>query len=355
MNKMLVHFQESTAAWLRWGRRTFTREAIADFLKTLIWVAPLSVLIWVYADRNTTVISPQPQIIGFELTSDPGRIVTITRGDRSVTATLEGSKKSMDLVKDQLPSYLVRIQVPASLPLGRQSLPLTQPIRSAALFQDYAVNVTNVSPAAIEIDIDEIIKKQIKVEVPADTENLVEPTIFDPPNVTVTGPRKLLESQDIVAVADLSKSPEVDVPGRHEIVVPIRCSLADDRLKLDRSNVKVSLEVKANEVRKQLRQSVAIKVAMFQINLDKFRVVCDETIRGFITVTGPPEQINRLENPGSPDPFQHFAVLSPDPSPDQVGKELEGKLQMILPPGVRVVPEDEGKLTITYKVENREQ
>src|SRR3954469_15068187 len=42
-----------TAALLRrWFRETFNREQLVSSLKSLLWVAPLTLLIWIYAERE---------------------------------------------------------------------------------------------------------------------------------------------------------------------------------------------------------------------------------------------------------------------------------------------------------------
>src|SRR4051794_14364070 len=36
----------------RWFRETFSREQLVSGLRSLVWVAPLTVLIWIYAERE---------------------------------------------------------------------------------------------------------------------------------------------------------------------------------------------------------------------------------------------------------------------------------------------------------------
>jgi len=47
-------------------RKQLTRENIVTFAKQLVWVVPLTLLIWIYAERE-------------QLASEPGRIVPIGR------------------------------------------------------------------------------------------------------------------------------------------------------------------------------------------------------------------------------------------------------------------------------------
>src|SRR4051812_28677703 len=43
------------SATRRWMRDTFSRDQLAAGVKQLMWVAPLTLLIWVYADREQQV------------------------------------------------------------------------------------------------------------------------------------------------------------------------------------------------------------------------------------------------------------------------------------------------------------
>src|SRR5215212_8683287 len=65
-----------SAEWIRFTNG-FTRDNIVSNLKTLAWVVPLTLLIWIYAEREQ--VAPAKDVsVPFELTSpDPGRIVTL--------------------------------------------------------------------------------------------------------------------------------------------------------------------------------------------------------------------------------------------------------------------------------------
>src|SRR5947209_20240852 len=71
-------------------------ERVIDVLKNLALVAPLTILIWIYAEREQTATRPNV-LIPVEVTINaPGRIVTVK--DPQVVATLSGPAASMDRV-----------------------------------------------------------------------------------------------------------------------------------------------------------------------------------------------------------------------------------------------------------------
>ena len=68
---------EAAAEWHRFASR-FTREAVISNLKTLAWVVPLTLLIWIYAEREQ-VASMKDVAVPFDLVSvDPNAVVSNT-------------------------------------------------------------------------------------------------------------------------------------------------------------------------------------------------------------------------------------------------------------------------------------
>src|SRR5213595_2181335 len=62
----------------RWFRDTFNKEQLISGLRSLIWVAPLTVLIWIYAEREQIITTPTPLYIPIQVVStDPDRVVTL--------------------------------------------------------------------------------------------------------------------------------------------------------------------------------------------------------------------------------------------------------------------------------------
>lgn len=352
MAEILPYRHETSPAWVRRLRRYFTREALIDFLKTFMWVAPLSVLIWVYADRNTTVRRANLPI-GFDVVStDPTRVITIVRGaERTVTAELSGSKTAIETVENQLPTYQAKVKIGPEVTLGPQNYPLTSAIRNASLFQDNALAVSNVSPASIEIIVDELIKKQVDVVPPEGIENLADAPEFVPAQVTITGPRRVLEAANLEVIADFSRSAELRQPGQHRILAAVRPSIVDEHVSIEPQAVNAIVTVKQEDETFAL-SSVAVKVALFRTDLDQYRVECNDVIHN-VRVSGPPDQIRRLK-PGATNRFAYFAVLSIEAGekPDQA---LQKPLEMILPEGVRVVSEDLARLNFDYKLVDKQR
>src|SRR4051812_25126512 len=81
----------------RWSARTFTTENFFAFMKTFAWVAPLTILIWVYAEREQVVQRETTIPIAVKST-DPNRIVSLKPGDESILAFVGGPRLAVDRV-----------------------------------------------------------------------------------------------------------------------------------------------------------------------------------------------------------------------------------------------------------------
>src|SRR6478735_8471482 len=80
---------DASSRWQRFVSR-FTRENVISHLKTLAWVVPLTLLIWIYAEREQ-VDTPEDVAVPFELFSvDRGRVVSLPAPqDKNLILTLQ--------------------------------------------------------------------------------------------------------------------------------------------------------------------------------------------------------------------------------------------------------------------------
>jgi len=86
----------------RWFRETFSREQLVSSLRSLIWVAPLTVLIWIYAEREQ--VEPATAQFPIEIRSGaPGQVAHLadSRGG-TVLATIRGPKAKVSQAVEAL-------------------------------------------------------------------------------------------------------------------------------------------------------------------------------------------------------------------------------------------------------------
>src|SRR5262245_48478591 len=105
-----------------WARDTFSREQLVSSFKSFLWVAPLTILIWVYAEREQTHTQRQQPIPIALRAADPKMLVTLLDpADKNLLADLEGSRVQVDLVR----SLLVPKdgQAPVTIEIGPEYAP----------------------------------------------------------------------------------------------------------------------------------------------------------------------------------------------------------------------------------------
>src|SRR5215213_10121517 len=75
----------------------FTRENLVNFARTMAWVVPLTILIWIYAEREQVATAPGRVIPIDVKTSAPNRIVKlISPADKNIVADLAGPRAQLD-------------------------------------------------------------------------------------------------------------------------------------------------------------------------------------------------------------------------------------------------------------------
>src|SRR5271165_6426917 len=98
----ILNYARAIASESRRFYHGLTRENIGSFLKTMAWAAPLTVLIWVYAESEQQVTDVNEPISIEVRSRDPGKVVTLERGVRSIICDLSGPRSNLDRFKDTL-------------------------------------------------------------------------------------------------------------------------------------------------------------------------------------------------------------------------------------------------------------
>src|SRR3954465_8937039 len=97
-------WRDSATSYWRRNIGNITREQVVSNLKTLAWVIPLTLLIWIYAEREQ--VGTQKDIsVPFELAPRPNRAVSLvdTRPpqDKNLILELQGPQARLQEVKQK--------------------------------------------------------------------------------------------------------------------------------------------------------------------------------------------------------------------------------------------------------------
>jgi len=288
------------------NQHKFTKSSVIEGIKTLMWVIPLTLLIWIYAEREQITDDPN---IAFPITlhsSDANRVVTLlSPQDQNVTVTLAGPRAKLDDIKSRLTSG--PYPTPLSIDVSSQAIGiddrLSAPLLSAQpIFRDSGVIVKSCLPANLRIQFDEIVTRDAKVVLPPDVTNLESPPLFDPPTVTLHGPRSSLDEitrRDVNGVPtvwpDLTGIDAVRLPGTHDLPnIPLMRPVRDPRVTIEQKTVNLTLTVKQSSVEGKL-PFVSIFPYAARSLLDEYKVELPsgDTLPN-VKITGPADLVSQL-------------------------------------------------------------
>lgn len=332
----------------RWMRQSFTRENASGALATMVWVVPLSILIWVYAAENT--MSDSPLWVDVSLVSSDPKQVLILGSDRSVQLTLHGPQASMQQIVQELSqagSQGLQVPVDEQLQIGSVQLNSVMLLNRAPVFIKHGVSVSACNPNKLNVFVDQLAERDVPVVLPADP-NLNLTAVFDPPTVTLSGPSRAIAEADtaghLSATADLSSFATLQ-PGQHtDVTVHLLAPTEGPGLKLSTQSVKATVNVREADEHLTL-PSVPIWPCQPNI-LTKYRINFSPATLTNIEVFGPHDKIALLKG-DSPQftPIAWFRVTRED-----VGRpSTPRQLKFDLPDGVRVSDTD-AKRTVDVDV-----
>jgi hypothetical protein len=321
-------------------------------------------LIWVYAEREQETPQPSVPILISVISNDPNRVVKLLK-DNVVTADLKGPRSQLELVRAELGKSnenqaAVRIDVPNTLPTGVKEIPIDSQIRNDPLFVDNGIKVDNVHPQTVPVLIDNLVTHDVPVEVrPNDAAALSSRPVFTPATVKIRGPQQVIESAmangELKVFAELSALDVMQQPGTHDNVpnIPLALSIKDDSTTLSQTTVKGSIEVKAADAKETLKSLPVWYGGAPSLMKDYEVQYTGQPVITNVTVVGPADKIQELMKPDSPMLAEARAwLIITREDTRNVGTVQSKKLLYVLPKGVTVSPQDEGRL-FEFKLVNR--
>lgn len=343
----------------RWVRHAFLRENIVGALKTFAWLGPLTLLIWVYAERAQVVPVENVSFpIGVQ-SPDPNKFVQLDPNfDGNVVAKFTGPRSRIEAIRQEIrPSgkdprvvIIVDPKSPGWTPLD------TKTIGDTELFRYSGVSIADMRPQQVNVFIDTYEEREVEVQVPANVASRVIRPAFTPNKVTVRAPSSFFQSAGKLTVeADLSAPRMLDTPGaQKDLSVRVYSpQLRHQQVGITYTpdTVKATLEVGALNRDLTIRSMplfLAIPPGTFE---NEYRVTRPQAIYD-VKVSGPPDKIAEIEK-NIAKPLARLTVTAADaPGPDTTGATSQTRLPQIaeLPEGVTVsAPPAE----VTFSVERK--
>ena len=325
---------------------------------------PLTILIWIYAEREQS--DTQKNIV-FPIEvriADGNRLVTLKDPpDRNVITTLSGPRTVLDrFIRDLMaggPDHAaVQIYIEPGSKKGEHTYQTAQLLANNSLFTRQGISVKEVAPAALRVDVDDFEVRSVDVH-PPESLSSVKDVRFIPTQVKVRAPIstwKLAEdARKLYVVADLSKLEALGQPGVHDIpAVPLIWPNANalDQVTLDPRTVRATFEVQHLE-EKALLGSVTVFVKGPPSFFDKYTVNLklpgNANTLSQVPVAGPRDKLEALKAGDLP----AAAVLLVTTNDLPVDMETKKRVQFDLPAGVRFDGDpDKFQVPFTITVKN---
>ncbi len=326
----------------------FTRDNIISNLKTLGWVIPLTILIWIYAEREQVATESNVTFPVAVKSPDPTRFVVTLKfpRDKNVVAELSGPRKQLDRVRDELgprgdntPPILIDLD--PRLPPGDHVINAAANLANQPVFVEQGITVRKCTPETFIVSIDRLEQRDAEVRLPADVRDLLTNVTFEPKKVPVRGPQfDLIKAENIDKLHVLAEIPPeiLKSPGHHDLpAAPLSkpSSMAGDTLTIAASTVRISFDVKQADSTWKI-PSMPVFIVSPPGLLDKYRVIyppSGPTVANVI-VTGPPKQIELLQTNAYP--AKAILELSSKDKDDHSPRQLKYDL----PEDVKVSAED---------------
>jgi len=337
-----------------------SREQIVNFLKNLVWVAPLTLLIWIYAEREQSV-AVSGLVFPIEVHTSDDRIVKL-RGpnDKNVVLELSGPRVKVDHVRELLqarPDGSTGIQIFVDPKIGAGGQPSSElgtveQLNNLAVFKNNGITVKSAQPPYLVVDIDTYETRDLPVKAPPEIAGFLgDLTHFVPDTIQVRAPSHDFEiSKSLFVYAELAKHEEIktktgpysldnvpvywppdgNAPGRRENVT------YTPRL------VSAKLDVKPRDVTYEI-PTVPIYKETPQDFEKRFYVDFRPTIAN-VGVMGPPEPIEAIRKGD----FKVRARLELTTLDNRLDIPETRALQLDLPPGVTLTKDGREHATTTF-------
>ena len=318
-------------------RRAAWRDKLSEGLKTFLWVAPLTALIWIYAER-AQITSLEMRVRIAVRSADPNRIVTIIQPiEREVTLDLRAPRASLDAIRERLSTNVhpIEVIIPDDIgPTFEGDISITDRIERNPLFQDWAVDVERSFPA-VRIKVERRASRELPIEVRPEDSGFGKVT-FQPATVKVEGPQSFIDKipADQAIYTDLDKLRSYG-PGPHEEIVSV-LGFDQENVTKDPPRVLATVEILQGEA--LMLPSVAIYTAVppTMLKFEKHVVSPRSPTLTNVEVTGPPAQIDRLRPGGNFQPEVHVKIELNDVLQGDFVKRITAE-NYVLPLGVTVV------------------
>ncbi|HEX8916786.1 MAG TPA: hypothetical protein VF796_30830 [Humisphaera sp.] len=331
-----------------WARKHLGRDQVLTFLKNLLWVAPLTILIWVYAERQQ--LEKMDVTVPIEVvSSDAGRIVRTKESQRTVILTLRGPKAALEGIRDQAtPTKPLQIVLDNKFQPGTTQVS-TRLVEQDKRLSDVGATVLAANPDNLDVQIDQIVDVP-DVPVVADLTLLTPPT-FSPAKVTLRGPRSVLKPD----ATDVRREVRAAIAGRLQ-ANPSAEQVTLNNVALSTGFTDPAVTVVPGSVTATVQPNKPVPGTLDQVRIADVKVPA-QFLQGYdvvlpengnlygVPISGPKEKVEALVAIKPPGRLPEATVVLPNVDAGGAG-EIEAEVHYTLPSDVQVTDAQKKRITV---------
>lgn len=334
--------RRATGGTRRWLRDTFSREQIAAGLKQLAWVAPLTVLIWVYAERRQQYRDTVTFNVVARSSSQNVHVTVAEPADGIVQAVLQGARSRIEEVETTVGAQApVVIDVPVDAKPGVTTFNVAEILDRDPRFRGLTWQESPSSiPARLEVLVDPVEDLMLPVTIRKEDQDRLEKggAVFTPAKVRVRMPSRvardvrLANDGQLVVYADLAALRDSTDGGKQSLPdVRVFVNGAEGaQVRIEPATVSAVLTLRDADQSFVIEQLPVITHASNSFH-NQYTVKFDPTTLFDVEVVGPAGAIEELRTGGDSAVSAFVSV-----SKEDAGEPRQKKVSFILPDGVRL-------------------
>lgn len=322
------------------NRRVLRLRSVSDikeFLQTLLLVVPLTILIWVYAERAQITddkIQLRVDIVPSDVATTTARIID-PRESPTVVLTVDGPRSRLRNLRDALESkaateggvFPLRLGAPYA-PGTRQDIDLAREFSNNPLFSAAGVTVKDATPSRVSVEFEGFVECEARIVLPHDLAFQVTDATFDPPTIKLRGPgsalRQVIDLNKPMIEADFtSVASRLGAPGPQKIEnIQLRLP-RDPHITADHNSVASSFVAGQREEELTIPK-ITIAVQSPLVEYGKYKVDLKQKVVQNLKVKGTKDALAPLTDPNNPRlPTAVLRVSQADVNKDNLHRAVE--------------------------------
>ena len=314
------------------------RERVTEGFKTFLWIAPLTALIWIYAERAQIAPLEAPVTIDVKSNSNDRVVTVLLPIDDRVTLDMRAPRASLDAIRERLSTSAKPIEViiPDDIAPGFEGdISITDRIERNPIFQQWAVDVERSFPP-VRIRVEKKSFRELPVRLAPEDSGFASVT-FDPPTVRIEGPQSIIDKipPDQAVYADLEKLRGYP-PGMHPPTSVTVKGFTEENVKKIPAKVNATVEIRQGQTYSLPSVLIYTNVPPTMMKFERHVVAPQRPTLPNVDVTGPPAQIERLKPGGDFTPKVRVTIDPKDLEQTEFIKRVTAA-DFELPPDVKVL------------------